>query len=82
MASVPKSQYDDLQKRHENMRKNREREQRRYLKLEVENKLMREALDEAIERMDRARGILTNGAPTPECNWGMLDTADLMPNID
>jgi hypothetical protein len=34
MSSVPKSQYDDLQKRHENMRKNREREQRRATKLE------------------------------------------------
>jgi hypothetical protein len=45
MASVPKSQYDDLQKRHENMRKNREREQRRCSKLEAENVRLREALD-------------------------------------
>lgn len=42
MASVPKSQYDDLQKRHENMRKNREREQRRCSKLEAENVRLRE----------------------------------------
>ncbi len=27
-----------------------------------------------MERMDRARSILTNGKPTPECNWGVLDT--------
>ncbi len=39
-----------------------------------------EKLNEAIERMDRARNILTGGAPTPERNWGMLDTADLRPN--
>lgn len=34
-------------------------------------------LREALERMDRARNILTNGSPTPDCNWGMLDTSDL-----
>ena len=34
MSTVPKSQYDDLQKRHENMRKNKEHEQRRCSKLE------------------------------------------------
>lgn len=43
MASVPKSQYDDLQKRHENMRKSREREQRRCSKLEADNARLREA---------------------------------------
>jgi len=31
----------------------------------------------ALERMDRARNILTSGNPTPACNWGMLDTSDL-----
>lgn len=31
----------------------------------------------ALERMDRARNILTSGNPTPERNWGMLDTSDL-----
>jgi len=39
-----------------------------------------DALEKAIERMNRARSILTNGNPTPECNWGMLDTSDLTPN--
>jgi hypothetical protein len=34
-------------------------------------------LARAIERMDRARNILTDGNPRPECNWGMLDTSDL-----
>lgn len=37
-------------------------------------------LAHAIARMDRARNILTNGNPTPECNWGMLDTTDLRSN--
>ena len=37
----------------------------------------REALKQAIARMDRARRILTDGNPTPNCNWGMLDAADL-----
>lgn len=27
-----------------------------------------------MDRMDRARNILTKGMATPECNWGMLDT--------
>jgi hypothetical protein len=35
------------------------------------------ALEMALERMDRARNILTDGKPTRECNWGMLDTSDL-----
>lgn len=39
--------------------------------------MLRAALAKAIERMDRARGILTNDNPRPECNWGMLDTSDL-----
>jgi len=29
------------------------------------------------ERMDRARSILTDGRPTPMCNWGLLSTEDL-----
>lgn len=37
-------------------------------------------LERAIERMDRARMILTDGNPRPECNWGMLDTSDLRSN--
>ena len=49
MASVPKSQYDDLQKRHENMRKSREREQRRCSKLEVENFILRKELSEILD---------------------------------
>lgn len=36
-----------------------------------------EALKLALERMDRARSILTNNNPRTECNWGMLDTSDL-----
>lgn len=36
----------------------------------------------AMERMDRARNILTNGNPRPECNWGMLDTTDLRSNAE
>jgi hypothetical protein len=36
-----------------------------------------EIAERAMERMDRARNILTNGNPTPNCNWGMLDTSDL-----
>lgn len=36
-------------------------------------------LGTAIDRMDRARSILTDGKPTPRCNWGLLDTSDLGP---
>lgn len=39
---------------------------------------MEKFLRSAIERMDRARGILTGGNPTWGCNWGMLDTSDLL----
>lgn len=42
---------------------------------------LRAALTTACERMDRARGILTGENPRPECNWGMLDTSDLTPNV-
>ena len=38
---------------------------------------LRVKLDEALNRMDRARDILIKGTPTRECNWGVLDTADL-----
>ena len=34
-------------------------------------------LMKALERMDRARDILTDRKPTPNCHWGMLDTSDL-----
>ena len=36
-----------------------------------------DALEMALNRMDRARNILTNGKPSRECNWGMLDTSDI-----
>lgn len=35
------------------------------------------ALWKALERMDRARGWLTGGAPYAACNWAVLDTSDL-----
>jgi hypothetical protein len=41
---------------------------------------LRAALTAACDRMDRARGILTNDNPRPDCNWGMLDARDLRPN--
>lgn len=31
-------------------------------------------LQDCVTRMDRARDILTDGKPTPQCHWGMLDT--------
>ena len=37
---------------------------------------------EALQRMERARDILTDGKPTPTCNWGLLDTGDLIARID
>jgi hypothetical protein len=45
----------------------------------LEQELLQAAaqIEGAVERMDRARNILTNGQPTPNCNWGMLDTSDL-----
>lgn len=36
-----------------------------------------EALKDAVTRMDRARGILTNEMPSANCNWGMLETDTL-----
>jgi hypothetical protein len=38
---------------------------------------LRKLLQDALERMDRARSILTNDAPAWHCNWGMLDTKDI-----
>jgi hypothetical protein len=38
---------------------------------------VREILAGALERMDRARRILTNDKPTWDCNWGVLDTSDI-----
>jgi len=38
---------------------------------------IQKTLDSALLRMDRARNILTDGNPRPECNWGMLDTRGL-----
>ena len=31
-------------------------------------------LDSLLERMDRARNILTSGKPIPDNDWGILDT--------
>jgi len=39
-----------------------------------ENQRLRNALETAWERMDRARKILTDGKPSKHNNWGMLDT--------
>ena len=38
---------------------------------------MIEVLKQIAERIDRARNILTDGAPSSVNNWGMLDTSDL-----
>lgn len=38
---------------------------------------MKQALEDAALRMQRARDILTNCKPTPDCNWGVLDTSNL-----
>lgn len=37
-------------------------------------KVLEDALRGALDHMDRARDILTDGKPRPECNWGMLAT--------
>jgi hypothetical protein len=44
-----------------------------------EREMLLGSLIKACARMDRARGILTDDNPRPECNWGMLDTSDLKP---
>lgn len=47
------------------------------MKLFLTVRAQRKVLEQALERMDRARDILTDGKPRPECNWGMLATSDL-----
>jgi hypothetical protein len=42
--------------------------------LTAERDALYKALKDATIRMDRARDILTDGKPTPQCNWGVLDT--------
>lgn len=37
---------------------------------------------EAITRMDKARDVLTDGYPRPDCNWGMLDASDLRRRLE
>lgn len=49
MSSVPKSQYDELQKRHENLRKRTATVQRKNAKLEAEVKMLRAAADAMLE---------------------------------
>ena len=46
-----------------------------YLRKEIAD--LRAKLNEALRRMDRTREILTGGTPTPDRNWGALDTSDL-----
>lgn len=43
----------------------------------VPSNLVRAMLHNAMDRMDRARNLLTDGNPRPDCNWGMLDASDL-----
>lgn len=47
-----------------------------------DNSLLQELLNDALKRMDRARGILTDGLPTPNNNWGMLDTKDIKEKLN
>ncbi len=85
MASVPKSQYDDLQKRHENMRRNREREQRRASKLENENARLRADLKRAALLLDAASscaGIGPDAALTWWADKGSLIDKYLRPNVE
>lgn len=49
-----------------------------YQRLLDSNKELLQALKDATERMERARGILKRDGET---NWGMLDTSDLQPAI-
>jgi hypothetical protein len=49
-------------------------------RLSKERAALAGALAGACSRMDRARAILTDNNPRPECNWGMLNTSDLRPN--
>ena len=41
----------------------------------------KETLDAGLELMDKARDILTKGEPTPDNNWGMLDTKYLRKDL-
>lgn len=41
-----------------------------------------EVMKDAANRMDRARAILTDNNPRPDCNWGMLDTTALRQAIE
>ena len=50
---------------------------KRKAKSGVIDEALLQLLDNALNRMDNARNILTDGNPRPECNWGMLDTSDL-----
>ena len=40
-------------------------------------KRLQSSLETAWSQMDRARMVLTNNNPRPDCFWGMLNTADL-----
>ena len=42
--------------------------------LTAQVKVLEDALRNALDCMDRARSILTDGKPRPECNWAMLAT--------
>ena len=47
------------------------------VKLKEDNYQLRESLKDAIERMNRARRVLTKGEPTLAHNWGILDVSSL-----
>jgi len=64
MSSVPKSQYDDLQRRHENLRKRTATVQRKIAKMfsadqlrEAQVKVLREAASKLVSIHDRGVGI-------------------------
>jgi hypothetical protein len=50
--------------------------------IDASHQRLKEALEDAKARMDRARDILTDGKPRPECNWGMLDTNNLIAALE
>ena len=43
---------------------------------------LRAHLTDLADRAERARNILTDGNPRPECNWGMLDTSAARAYLD
>jgi hypothetical protein len=45
-------------------------------------RMVSDKLVAALDKMDMARAILTKGNPTPECNWGMLDTFVLRAEVE